>query len=131
MQIVAPGLNIGRVSGGLAFVALVFVMGCVPATTNNSIGPDLKTSSRYPKSAYKIGSGYRSWTDLRESRRDERHDGVDIEAPIGTPVYATEFGKVRPGDTSVKGGNIIVIETTRGNYKLWLPDHAKGPAKTT
>jgi flagellum-specific peptidoglycan hydrolase FlgJ len=47
------------------------------------------------------------------------HDGIDIAAPIGTPVQATSPGKVIQASFEPKGysgyGNIVVIESLSGN----------------
>jgi len=45
---------------------------------------------------------------LRDGRR---HEGIDIEAPRGTPVVAAEAGKVVYSGNGIRGfGNLIIIE---------------------
>ncbi|MCJ7664279.1 MAG: LysM peptidoglycan-binding domain-containing M23 family metallopeptidase [Desulfobacterales bacterium] len=40
-----------------------------------------------------------------------RHDGIDISAVVGTPVRATDSGKVVYSDNKMRGyGNLIIIE---------------------
>jgi lipoprotein NlpD len=40
-----------------------------------------------------------------------RHDGIDISAPIGTPIKAADSGRVVYSDNKMRGyGNLIIIE---------------------
>jgi lipoprotein NlpD len=44
-------------------------------------------------------------------RRGKRHDGIDIAAPRGTAVYASESGKVVYSGNGIRGyGNLIIIQ---------------------
>jgi murein DD-endopeptidase MepM/ murein hydrolase activator NlpD len=67
--------------------------------------------------------GTRSTTDLawplREGRMSsiygrrwgKKHEGIDLAAPIGTPVYAAKDGLVLYADNVVKGyGNMVVLQ---------------------
>ncbi len=43
--------------------------------------------------------------------REKRHDGIDIAAPLGTPVKSADSGKVIYSGNEIKGyGNIIIIK---------------------
>jgi len=49
-------------------------------------------------------------------RGGRRHDGIDISAPHGTPVYAAESGKVVYSGSGIRGyGNLIIIQH-RGQF---------------
>jgi murein DD-endopeptidase MepM/ murein hydrolase activator NlpD len=44
-------------------------------------------------------------------RSNHHHDGVDISAPRGTPVYAAASGRVIHADDSLAGyGNMVIIK---------------------
>ena len=47
----------------------------------------------------------------------QRHEGIDISAPLGTPVYATGTGKITVGDSGSKGYGKYVIITHNDGYK--------------
>jgi len=43
--------------------------------------------------------------------RQKRHDGIDIAAPLGTPVKSADSGKVIYSGNEIKGyGNIVIIK---------------------
>jgi len=46
------------------------------------------------------------------------HNGIDIKAPIGTPVIATADGVVAKAADQNKWGNLIVIKHSDG-YQTW------------
>lgn len=53
-------------------------------------------------------------------RRGEHHEGIDIRAPKGTPVYAAEAGRVIHADGSLAGyGKMIVIKHAGRLYSVY------------
>ena len=69
----------------------------------------LNRGFRFPLRSYRISSPF----GMRPSPftgRVQRHNGVDLAAPIGTEVYATRDGKVTEiGNDSVFGNYIIIV----------------------
>jgi len=60
-----------------------------------------------------LGSAYGdSWGAPRSGGR--RHEGVDMLAPTGTPLYAVVSGNIRFG-TNVLGGNYVSLNGDNGN----------------
>ncbi len=56
----------------------------------------------------------------RGALRHVRHDGVDIAAPVGTPVHAVNDGIVVYADNGVSGyGNLLVIVHADGSTSLY------------
>lgn len=50
-------------------------------------------------------------TSVFGSRWGKAHEGIDITAPIGTPVYAADEGEVVYANSFIKGyGNMVVIK---------------------
>ena len=44
-------------------------------------------------------------------RKGSHHDGIDIPAPRGTPILASETGRVIHSDSNLRGyGNVIIIK---------------------
>lgn len=53
-------------------------------------------------------------------RRRDFHDGIDISAPRGTPIYAAKEGKVIYSSRKIRGyGNMIVIKHKDGSYTVY------------
>ena len=50
-----------------------------------------------------------------ETRREGPHNGVDIRARLGTPVYSSESGVVVRINTSARGGNQIFVRNASGS----------------
>lgn len=56
----------------------------------------------------------------RAALRHVRHDGVDIPAPVGTPVHATNDGLVVYADNGVRGfGNLLLVLHADGSTTLF------------
>lgn len=45
------------------------------------------------------------------------HNGVDLAAPLGTPVYAPAFGRVEAINYTSAGGNQLFIKHWTGGYR--------------
>jgi len=56
---------------------------------------------------------------MREDATPKKHDGIDLHAPKGTPVYAAASGKVMTADLSVDFGdkNSYLIVKSNGGYE--------------
>ena len=53
-------------------------------------------------------------------RRGQMHTGIDIAAPLGTPITAAASGKVIYSDNKQRGyGNLIIIEHDSGFFSLY------------
>jgi lipoprotein NlpD len=53
-------------------------------------------------------------------RRGRPHDGIDIIAPKGTPVFAAERGKVIYSDNGIQGyGNLIILQHVGGFHTVY------------
>lgn len=49
-----------------------------------------------------------------------RHDGIDISAPVGTPIRAAESGRVAYSDSKMRGyGNLIIIEHSDSFFTIY------------
>ena len=49
-----------------------------------------------------------------------KHEGIDIYAPLGTPIRAADRGKVVYSDNKIRGyGNLIIIEHKDGFFTIY------------
>jgi murein DD-endopeptidase MepM/ murein hydrolase activator NlpD len=77
--------------------------GVTPAA---AVGPPARL--RWPVEAPRI-------TSLFGSRWGRQHEGIDLQAPIGTPVVAADGGEVVYSGNTVRGyGNMIVLKHADG-----------------
>ena len=59
-----------------------------------------------------------------------KHDGIDISAPLGTPIRAADFGKVLYSGNEIKGyGNIIIIEHGQGFITVYAHNRTNDVAE--
>ncbi len=80
------------------------------------VGPgavDSKAPLRWPVAAPRLTSGF-------GKRWGRNHEGIDMAAPIGTPVYAAAGGKVIYAGDQVRGyGNMIVVSHNDGMVTVY------------
>jgi len=70
------------------------------------------------KSKKDISSIYGKRRNPLKNGKKMMHNGIDIKAPIGTPVIATADGVIAKAADQNKWGNLIVIEHSDG-YQTW------------
>ena len=68
-------------------------------------------------SRYRITSGYGYRGDIGVEGASTFHRGVDIAMPVGTPVRAIFDGIITEITTQSKGGKIIRLQSTDGQYE--------------
>ncbi len=85
----------------------------LPADPHNRLSPLARRTFHPPVRGGKIGSGF-------GARKGGRHHGVDILAPDGTEVRASEFGLVLYTGDALRGyGNVIVLDHGEGITTLY------------
>jgi len=63
-------------------------------------------------------------------RGRKHHDGIDIPAPKGTPIVASDSGLVIYADNGIRGyGNMIVIAHTDGVYTVYAHNRTNKVSK--
>ncbi|CAM1362149.1 conserved membrane hypothetical protein [Tenacibaculum sediminilitoris] len=70
------------------------------------------------KSKKDITSTYGKRKNPLKKGKKMMHNGIDIKAPIGTPVVATANGVIAKAADQDKWGNLIIIEHSDG-YQTW------------
>ncbi|HVV52287.1 MAG TPA: M23 family metallopeptidase [Polyangia bacterium] len=93
--------------------ALLYVLSPTPAAPAAETPPPAAASAEGPAPALRwplatvpvtIGSPF-------GARWGKRHEGIDLPAPIGTPVFAAADGKVVYAGNAIRGyGNLVVIK---------------------
>ncbi|MGB3471735.1 MAG: M23 family metallopeptidase [Erythrobacter sp.] len=78
-------------------------------TTPTIQQPFVSVPSRNPLNSARMTSGYGMRTHPVLGRR-KRHNGIDLAAPTGTPVYATADGTVDRADRSRSYGLVIYLD---------------------
>lgn len=74
-----------------------------PVSTEGWTGP-LGTA------AYRGGDNYDQYRQYYNGGRGGRHKGVDLSAPMGTPIYAAKAGKIIYGGPLGSYGNLVAID---------------------
>jgi len=99
----------GNLSAGITFPS-------VPLILNDGI------PSRFPlPEAYKgkISWGYNQNAIHPISKKPTTHQGIDVPAPTGTPVYAAGGGKVLKAEEVEGWGKLVILEHTAGYSTLY------------
>jgi len=52
-------------------------------------------------------------------RTTVKNNGIDIKAPLGTPVHAVAKGKVVYNDRFLGYGNVVLVDHGKGYYTLY------------
>ncbi|NMA82742.1 MAG: M23 family metallopeptidase [Epulopiscium sp.] len=47
-------------------------------------------------------------------KKEENHTGIDIAAPLGTPIVAVQKGKIKEVKTSATYGQVVIYDTIDG-----------------
>lgn len=80
---------------------------------------DFSIKMQAPKGCAEIKSWHGDFSDMDGTKRDQMHRGLDIVAPLGTPVIAAAPGKVIYKDKQAAGGNSLMIwhgQDAHGNH---------------
>lgn len=87
-----------------------------------------QTFRRYPLNSFRISSPFTTSRRNPVTGRVRAHEGVDLAAPRGTPVYSVSDGIIEAADSSLSGyGNRIDINHVNGYSTRY--GHLKGYAK--
>jgi murein DD-endopeptidase MepM/ murein hydrolase activator NlpD len=85
-------------------------------------GPVFNEDAMWPVPAGKLWRGFGRVDQKR--RRGKNHDGIDIGAPVGTPIVAVQDGIVAYADNGIRGyGNFLV--TVHGDGTVAFYAHCK------
>jgi murein DD-endopeptidase MepM/ murein hydrolase activator NlpD len=88
-----------------------------------SAAPSSSASPTSPSPAGQVGTissdiGMRN--DPTNSGKTQNHQGVDVAAPAGTPVYATMDGTARKFSNNPTAGNYVEVTDAQGNKTRYL-----------
>lgn len=87
---------------------------------------DVNIKMQAPSGCAEIRSWHGDQIDMDGMRRDQMHRGLDIVAPLGTPVIAAAPGKVIYKDKQGAGGNSLMIwhgQDVHGNHTISYHSH--------
>ncbi len=105
----APWLLVKKENGDEGWAFGAFVSEDIPAKIDSDTGRT-DWNMIMPASG-RISSRFGKRIDPVSKRRNSFHKGIDIAAPLGTPVYAAESGSVIDAEFKKNGyGNLIVIK---------------------
>ena len=67
--------------------------------------------------AFPVGAGCQKYVDTwHDTRSQGLHEGIDILAPLGTPLYAVKAGTVSRMRSNTLGGISLRVTTSDGSY---------------
>lgn len=112
-KINAPWLLVKRENGDEGWVFGAFISERIPSEIDSDTG---KTDwNMIIPASGRISSRFGKRIDPVSKRRNSFHQGIDISAPEGTPVYAAENGIVADAGYKKSGyGNLIIIKHADG-----------------
>jgi murein DD-endopeptidase MepM/ murein hydrolase activator NlpD len=87
---------------------------------------DVNFKMQAPSGCAEIKSWHGDQIDMDGTRRDQMHRGLDIVAPLGTPVIAAAPGKVIYKDKQGPGGNSLMVwhgQDVHGNHTISYHSH--------
>ncbi len=103
-----PRDDSGQLTGRLAELML--------ETATRRAGRQSSGGSSNPPGDVRWPTDYRHVTAVfGETRRSGPHNGVDIRALMGTPIYSTEAGEVIRINESSRGGNQVFVRNASGS----------------
>jgi murein DD-endopeptidase MepM/ murein hydrolase activator NlpD len=93
------------------------------SSSSPSAAPSSSASPTSPSPAGQVGTvssdiGMRN--DPTNSGKTQNHQGVDVAAPAGTPVYATMDGTARKFSNNPTAGNYVEVTDAQGNKTRYL-----------
>lgn len=91
--------------------------GPVPAADTSSAS---STSTSPSAQVGKVTSDMGMRPDPMNSGKTQNHQGVDVAAPSGTPIYATMDGQARKYTNSETAGNYVEVTDAQGNKTRYL-----------
>ena len=103
---VVPGRLLYVMDGRAAGAVLPPTGASVPPGTTASAPPPSKNGARlrWPLDSPQVGSYF-------GTRLGRKHEGIDLPAPTGTPVYAAAAGRVVYAGDGIRGyGNLLVLQ---------------------
>ena len=101
--------------GPAALVAAHLLLAAFPATSAQAATPKRSAGIACP-----VGAGHQITNSYGDSRGGgRRHQGVDIMAPYGTPIYATEDGRIVRAYSNRRGGLSIYLEAASGVHYFY------------
>jgi murein DD-endopeptidase MepM/ murein hydrolase activator NlpD len=95
----------------------------VPAAATAGAASASSASSSSPSSSSQVGrvtSDMGTRPDPMNSGKTQNHQGVDVAAPGGTPIYATMDGQARKYTNSPTAGNYVEVTDAQGNKTRYL-----------
>ncbi len=105
------------------FVMGIFMMTCSStwALEVKGMQVDISIKLQAPTGCAEIKSWHGDFSDMDGTKRDQMHRGLDIVAPLGTPVISAAPGKVIYKDKQAAGGNSLMIwhgQDVHGNHVI-------------
>lgn len=98
------------------------VAGVQPANGNRTITQSQALYWPLNEGTYQVTSGF-SWRVSPISGETLMHEGIDMAAPAGTPIYATADGVVVEVGSNSRSGNYVVIEHVASDGSIFTTSY--------